>query len=296
MQPLTTAFLLSLCLGCVLPSGHTDDSHPTLGEEANTLPIFDAHMHWKQPAWEPFPPDVVVSMMDKNGVAMALVSSTPDEGTIRLWEYAPERFVPEMRPYNEQWGSRNWTKGEGVGDYIEQRVREYPHQGIGEFHLHRVDVEDQPLLKRIVALALEKDIPLHVHSGYHPVNYLYSLDPRLTIIWAHAGMSDPPAIINEMMNRYDTLYADTSFRELDILTGEGGIEPEWKTLLEQHADRFMVGSDTWVNAQWLDYDELIAQNRQWLAHLSPEAAHKIAYQNAAELFNRSLTPAFTKPR
>ena len=265
-----------------------DDDHGRIGKEAETLPLFDAHMHYKREAWEPFPPDVVLSLMDANGVAMALVSSTPDEGTIKLWKYAPGRIVPEMRPYTGSFGSSNWTKWNEVGDYIEQRISEYPHQGIGEFHLHRIDPQDQPLMRRIVSLALERNIPLHVHSDHEPIEYLYSLSPELTIIWAHAGMMEPPDVVADLMARYPTLYADTSYRETDILNGAGGIDPEWQRVLEKFADRFMVGSDTWVNDQWEGYDQLIAMNREWLAYLTPPTANKIAFQNAERLFGITI--------
>jgi predicted TIM-barrel fold metal-dependent hydrolase len=264
--------------------------HDVIGEGAADLPLFDAHMHWKQPAWQPYPPDAVLSLMDDSGVAMALVSSSPDEGTIALWQYAPARIVPEMRPYNDRIGPSNWTTEAGVGDTIERRVRKFPHEGIGEFHLHRVDSRDEPVLKRVVALAMEKKIPLHVHSGHEPVEYLYSLDPGLTIIWAHAGMSEPAAVVAEMMSRYPSLHADTSYRERDILDYNGRMNEEWQQVLERFADRFMVGSDTWINAQWGNYDRLMADNREWLAHLTPETARKIAYRNAERLFGRNIGP------
>ena len=34
-----------------------DDQQGTIGEAAQALPLFDAHMHWKRPAWEPYPPE-----------------------------------------------------------------------------------------------------------------------------------------------------------------------------------------------------------------------------------------------
>lgn len=275
---------------CVPGISVAADDRDIIGEGADTLPLFDAHMHWKRPAWSVFPPDVVLSMMDKNRVVMALVSSSPDEGSITLWEFAPKRILPEMRPYNDHLGPSNWTQGEGVGDLIEKRVRQYPHEGIGEFHLHRVDRRDEPLLKRIVALAMEKNLPLHVHSGRVPIEYLFGLNPDLTIIWAHAGMTEPAGVVQEMMARYPGLYADTSYRETDILDGARGIDVEWQQVLERFADRFMVGSDTWVNAQWENYDQLIAANRKWLAHLTAETAKKIAYQNAERLFGRKIGP------
>lgn len=266
------------------------DSHAIIGKGANSLPIFDAHMHYNRPAWSPFPPNAVLSMMDKNGVAMALLSSSPDEGSITLREFAPQRIVAEMRPYNDRIDSSNWIKWDDAGDHIEQRLSQHSHHGIGEIHLHRVDPSDEPLLKRVVALAMDKKIPLHVHSNHKPIEYLYSLHPGLTIIWAHAGMTEPVGVVEEMMARYPTLHADTSYRETDILTLDGGIDEDWKQVLERFADRFMVGSDTWVNAQWEDYDDLISINRKWLAHLSIAAAKKIAYQNAQRLFDRKIGP------
>lgn len=290
-----TAILLAVC-ACALGLSHapgasaSEGDQAVIGDGARDLPLFDAHMHWKRAAWEAYPPAAVLSLMDGNGVAMSLVSSSPDEGTIRLWEYAPRRIVPEMRPYDDRLGPSNWTKGEGVGDLIENRVRQYSHQGIGEFHLHEFDPQDEPLLRRIVALAIEKRIPLHVHSGHEAVEYLYSLGPGLTIIWAHAGMSEPPAVIEEMMERYSTLHADTSYREWEILRGADGIDADWRRVLERFADRFMVGSDTWINGQWASYDRLMASNRQWLAQLTVDTARKIAYQNAERLFGREIGP------
>jgi predicted TIM-barrel fold metal-dependent hydrolase len=287
LRTLLAAWAFTLVL---LPAPAAVAAQDVIGEGAQDLPLFDAHMHWKEPAWSAFPPEVVLSLMDDNGVAMSLVSSSPDEGTITLWKYAPGRIVPEMRPYNDLLGPSNWTRGEGVGDVIESRVREYSHEGIGEFHLHEIDPDDEPLLRRIVALAIEKQIPLHVHSGREPVEYLYSLNPELTIIWAHAGMSEPPAVVEEMMARYPTLHADTSYREWEILRGAVAIDAEWRRVLERFADRFMVGTDTWINGQWSRYDQLIATNRTWLAHLTPDTARKIAYQNAARLFDRKIGP------
>lgn len=63
--------------------------------------------------------------MDRNGVAMGLVSSTPDEGTIMLWEYAPNRIVPELRPYHGNAGSSNWTKAEVMDKYLLGRLDKY---------------------------------------------------------------------------------------------------------------------------------------------------------------------------
>jgi len=125
-----------------------DDREKHIGEDVQALPLFDAHIHYKEPAWEPYPPATVVELMDESGVAMALVSSTPDEGTNRLWRYEPNRVVPAPSPYHGHVGSSNWTKAPGMFDYLVKRLNDYPHEGIGEFHLHNVDPDDEPLLRK----------------------------------------------------------------------------------------------------------------------------------------------------
>ncbi|MGB0750000.1 MAG: amidohydrolase family protein [Magnetospiraceae bacterium] len=260
-----------------------------IGAAAKDLPLFDAHMHYKQPAWEPYPVATVIELMDRSGVAMALVSSTPDEGTIRLWQFAPERIVPELRPYHDGAGSGNWTKAEGMQAYLEQRLAAYDHRGIGEFHIHNLDPNDRPLLTAIAGMAKDRNIPLHIHSGAEPVRFFYELDPGLTIIWAHAGMVEPAKVVGEMFDAYATLYADTSYRERDILQSDGTLDPAWAAVIRRHPDRLMVGTDTWVNGQWDRYEDLIALNRRWLALLPRETAEMIAYKNAEKLFQRPVS-------
>lgn len=267
------------------PTASADEIGPAIKD----VPIFDAHIHYKEPAWEPYPVGTVIKLMDKAGVAMALVSSTPDAGTIKLWEYAPSRIVPELRPYHGDAGSSNWTKADGMLDYLKQRLATYPHEGIGEFHVHGLDPSDRPLLKAVAAMAKERNIPIHIHSGAAPVRMFYEIEPGLTILWAHAGMSEPADVVGAMLDRYKTLYADTSFRENDILMADGTIDPAWMAVIKRHSNRLMVGSDTWVNEQWASYEELIDLNRQWLSKLPRPMAERIAYKNAATLFKRTVS-------
>ncbi len=272
------------------------EKHTAIGKAISAVPIFDAHVHYKQPAWGPYPPKTVIEMMDKNGVAMALVSSTPDAGTIKLWQFAPKRIIPELRPYHDGAGSSNWMKAEGMAAYLRQRLRQYPHQGIGEFHIHSIDPTDEPLLRDVTQMARARKIPIHIHSGAAPVDLLYRLEPSLTVIWAHAGMSEPAEVVEAMMAKYATLYADTSYREGDILNADGSIDPAWRKVLERFQDRFMVGSDTWVNGQWAAYGDLIATNRRWLSRFSRPIAEKIAFRNAERLFGRKVDRALIGQR
>ena len=69
------------------------------------------------------------------------------------------------------------------------------------------------------------------------------------------------------MREFPALVADTSLREHAILGSGDDIDPEWKKIILTFQDRLMVGSDTWVNAQWDSYTSIIASNRRWLSKL-----------------------------
>ena len=75
---------------------------------AERLPIFDAHIHYNRDAWEAYEPDKVIELLDAAGVPRALVSSTPDDGTLMLFEAAPDRVVPILRPYRSSRDRADW--------------------------------------------------------------------------------------------------------------------------------------------------------------------------------------------
>lgn len=284
----TLAKIFTVFVGfCVPSSVGADDRHGYIGDAIKDVPLFDAHIHYKRPAWGPYPPEAVLKLMDQTGVAMGLVSSTPDLGTIKLWQFAPNRIVPELRPYYGDVGSSNWTRAPGMIEYIRGRLDDYPHVGIGEFHLHG-DRFDKTMMRKVATEAIKRDLYIHVHSGKEPVDFLFGLGPGLKIIWAHAGMTESAATVEAMMVRYATLYADTSYRETDILMSDGTIDGGWRQVLERFPERFMVGSDTWVNGQWDDYEHLISINRQWLSQFPRDIAEQIAYKNAERLFGRKV--------
>ena len=266
-----------------------DGDHAPIGEAIKDVPIFDAHIHYKSPAWNEYPVSSIIELMDKSGVAMGLVSSSPDEGTIMLLEYAPNRVVPELRPYHAGANSSNWPKVLNMDTYLEERLEKYPHEGIGEFHIHRLDTADEPFFRKVVAMAKARDIVVHVHSGPEPIRWLYGLDKDIKIIWAHAGLGEAASEVYKLMKENPKLLADTSLREFDILGGDGELDPEWRQIIMEFQDRLMVGSDTWVNSQWARYESIIASNREWLSKLPRKVAEKIAYKNAEKHFNRKIS-------
>ena len=139
------------------------------------LPIFDTHVHYKEPAWEVYPPDTIIDLLKKTGVVKALVSSTPDEGTRMLYKEDPARIIPFLRPYHGDVNSSNWYSKERVNSYILERLEMPIYQGIGEFHIHNPFDADSPIIKKTVRLAVERDLFIHVHSDHRAVRTIFTL-------------------------------------------------------------------------------------------------------------------------
>lgn len=108
--------------------------------------------------------------------------------------------------------------------------------------------------------------------------------PAGRIIWAHTGIGGPPvARVKALLDRYPTLMGELSYRP--GLACEGGqLCAEWRELLLAYPGRFMIGSDTWINARWQTYDQIMRDYRTWLGGLPDDVASGIAWGNAARLF------------
>ena len=56
---------------------------------------------------------------------------------------------------------------------------------------------------------------------------------------------------------------------------DGRLSDDWRAA-DQHAGRFLIGSDTWITQRWQHYEALFADYRHWLGELPLEAAQRIA--------------------
>ena len=249
---------------------------------AGKLPIFDAHMHYSQSTWEVLSPEDVVKMMKKLDIIGALVSSTPDEGTQKLIKAAPDRVIGGFRPYRESNDLGRWYEKAELVPYSEKRLRSGRHRVFGEVHLYGPENLQTPQMVRFFAMMEEHGLILQPHTEAWVIRALFAKKPDLTILWAHAGFSEPASVVGKMLNRYPNLWAELSYRAQDIMPG-GEIDPGWRKVLVRHADRLMIGTDTWAVDRWHEYWGLIGEHRRWLAKLPPEVAEKIAHKNAERL-------------
>ena len=253
------------------------------GGAAERLPIFDTHIHYSRPAWEFLTPDAVIRLFDQVGVTEALVSSTPDDGTLMLHDADPGRVQPMLRPYRTRADMTDWFRDAQVMAYVEQRLKRGIYRGIGEFHLNGAADVSTPEMRRLLELARARDLILHAHANAGPIDAL--AEAGVKVLWAHAGLSDPPAVIGPLLDRHPKVWVDLSFRAGDIAPG-GRLDVGWKALLTRHPGRFVIGTDTYVNERWAAYGDLIDEHRRWLALLPGDVARAIAYGNARTLFDQ----------
>lgn len=253
----------------------------TTARAAQDLPIFDAHIHYSQDSGDRYSPEAILAILDRAGVTRALVSSTPDDGTLKLYEKAPRRIVPILRPYRTRGDMGTWYQDPAVLAYVEERLKKGVYKGIGEFHLYGGQT-DTTVIKRLVELAVQKGVILHAHSDDRAVEELLALNPKVKILWAHAGMSAGPDVVRRLLDRYPTLWVELALRT-DVAPG-GQLDPAWRALFLRHPQRFMVGTDTWVPSRWDALPGYLDDVRVWLRQLPHDVARQIAFDNAARLF------------
>lgn len=247
------------------------------------LPIFDTHLHYSQDAWAQYPPAVILAILERAGVYRALISSTPDDGTLRLYELAPDRVVPVLRPYRTRDDMGSWTADPGVLRYVRTRLERPIYRGIGEFHLSGGQSEDE-VVGAIAALSAEKGLFLHAHADAAAVEELLRRRADSRVLWAHAGMSAAPETIGRLLGRYPHLWVELALRG-DVAPG-GSLDPEWGELFARFPDRFMVGTDTWIPSRWAQLPSVMDDTRRWLRQLPRELAEAIAFGNAERRFGR----------
>ena len=257
---------------------------PAAAPAAAELPIFDAHVHFSHDAADQIALSDAVAILRKAGLKGALVSSSDDAGTQKLYEAAPDIVVPELRPYRRRGEIGSWVRDATVIDYLEARLKRYQYAAIGEFHLYGADA-DLPVPRRMVELAKQHDLMLHAHSDADAVERLFAQWPQARILWAHSGF-DQPEKVRAMLRKHKNLWADLAFRT-DQASG-GKVDAEWRKAFEEFPDRFMVGTDTFTPERWYFIGEHADWSREWLKDLPPALAERIAWKNGEDVIRAAF--------
>jgi Amidohydrolase len=249
------------------------------------LRIFDAHLHYNQEPMPFYELDKVLEIFRRNNVTGIIATSRPNKGTHQLVDAkAPGlTVVPFIRPYRMRSDIQTWFDDPAIWDLIQSEYKRGYYRGIGEGHIYGKAAAGEQV-KRIVNFAVEKDLWLHMHCDEEALLLLlFGHNPKARIVWAHTGFSTAPTRVRELLDKYPGLMGELSYRG-GITEGGGKLSADWRALFGSHSQRFLLGSDTWINERWFGYDTIMKDYRGWLAQLPEEQAKRIAHGNAEKIF------------
>lgn len=261
---------LAFSLACLTPA-----------TAAAQYPIFDTHIHYNRADMDAYTPERVLSILARAGVRRALVSSTPDDGTLELHRRAPAGIVPSLRPYRTAGDMSAWPRDPTAAAYVEERLKRGVYRAIGELHFDLDDVR-APAVQHVAGLAVQHGLFLWCHVDAATAEAMLAAYPGVKLLWAHAGMSAGAPRVGEMVNRYPALHVDLALRA-DVAP-EGALAPEWRAIFVRHPDRFLVGTDTWTTSRWEHVRSATEGVQRWLLQLPREVAEQIAWRNGDRLF------------
>ena len=261
--------------------------------EPYTGPLFDAHLHYNEEAFAPHPVADVLARMQRSGVRAIIANSRPNDGTIALagareLPAAGVTVVPFVRLYRNRADYSGWFADETIYTMVQQQLAAGtaagPYRGLGEFHLYDSANANAPVAARLMRLAQERGLAVLAHVDDDAIDLLMQHAPRTRLIWAHTGIGGASvARVRALLQRHPMLMGELSYRP-GLTDADGHLSPAWKALLTEFPERFMVGSDTWINARWAGYEGLMSAARLWLGDLPPAVAQQVAWGNAAAVF------------
>jgi len=141
---------------------------------------------------------------------------------------------------------------------------------------------------------------------------LLAHNPKASIVWAHGG-SDPlgamtPAAIGRLMDEHPNLFVSLRIAGprapmMNKALTRTGLDPDWRDLLTRHADRFVIGTDSFMvspavrgggpGVRFAEHNTPKLQATiHFLSLLPPDVAAKIGRENAMRIYK---LPAMLAP-
>jgi len=308
MKAITAAILIASATG-MMPVAAPGE------EAAKTMPIADMHFHVM-----PFMTSGELGEhMDRNGIRWAGGAGGPD-GPVRRAEMSGvfgKRYI--LYTGQSQWVGLKQSRGVAALEDAEspafknalERMEKELREGarvIGEIHVNTTTSAanpllllkiraDAPTLKAMLDLAAKYKRPLNVHAQWDAdtavqLGHLADANAQGVLLLSHCGVNASASDIRTFFEKHPNVLCDLSFRSPPqvrprnadrIAFTADSLRGEWKHLIEDFPERFMVGIDDVYN--WADYDSVANNIRAGLlANLSPVTAEKVAYKNAVRLF------------
>jgi len=217
------------------------------------------------------------------------------------WDW--HRPPPEWKSFLA-WARRELTSGRrrGLGE-LTARHYDYKGKEAGERDLPL----DSVLFGDLLRLSAETKRPLMLHAEAER-HVVASLEKKLIeipdaiVIWAHACGRTSPEQARRLLKRFANLHCDLANMTDQGRYGsfwpragpwtyqfekDGQIVPEWKAVLIEFPNRFIIGMDinelrAWENSQW---NNRLRRFRSLLDQLPKDVAAAVAANNALRLFD-----------
>jgi hypothetical protein len=202
-----------------------------------------------------------------------------------IWNLQSPRIVDYLRLLEAE---LRWGQVRGIGEIFVNNLNSHP----ADFKPIRFPA-DSPLMRRLWAFSATYRVPVHVHAEADgptvaEMERLLESNRQGTWLWAHTGFFIEPPALRRLFQQHPNLLCELSWRDERYgprripISEDGQLRPEWKELLEEFPDRFVVGTD--VGDSSLDgYSFMIAYWRGILKQLSADSAEKLAHQNAERI-------------
>lgn len=302
-----------------IPAPTSPGTTPILESE---IPIVDAHSQCCPENLEK-----VIPLMDQGGVACTILSSgvtstrgivTPEE-LVSLASSHPGRIIPavrtKVRPY------------ENYYELLEKQMNMDGFDAMAEFLMYHsqkgdrapeiVAYPDDEGMQTALNYSLDKEWPFVVHIEFAATScpsdeFMAGLKallveyPEHPFVLIHMGQLEHAAV-RQLIEAYDNIYFITSsstpvyatnpFNDLWTNMFDGDhLSAEWKQLIIDHPDRFVMGFDMVWAEQWGEF--YLGQVKLWreaIKELPIEVAHALAHGNAERLWHLPPTPPITPP-
>ena len=165
--------------------------------------------------------------------------------------------------------------------------------------MRRIGQVDAPIFRKFFDLVAQYDGFLAFHmqadsDSMDQLGKLLSSNRKGRVVWNHCGTDTVPDEVRSMMDKHPNLFCELSYRYPPVsknllgIFDSSGIDSSWRELMEDHSDRFMVGTDAHNDKQFVGSIKTVRKGL--LPNLKPDTARKIAYQNAQRLFKLKNNP------
>ena len=310
---------ITLAVGLLVAACQTPGAHLTKAELAesakiaSTVPIADLHMH-----------DAVgMSTGKETGVLWGGLGSR--RGGRIEWMSNKEQFGDKFIAWAGQTSFNHAYRFGGMAAMLdpndptlvklyeksEKDLKDGVIVGIGEIFINnrtshpkpsfrRKGQVDAPGIRKFFDLVAKYDgfLAFHMEADSDSMDQLGNLlasNRKGRVVWNHCGGDVSASDVRSMLDKHPNLFCELSHRyppmnkasSWEIFTSDG-IDSSWRQLIEDHSDRFMIGTDARSD---YDFEAAIKTVRKGLLpYLKPDTARKIAYQNAQRLFGLKDNP------